>query len=411
MNAKDDKTKLVEWHADPNERSLQNLDAWHLGNTVHTVPTKGDLAAGGIESMMEGWRPETPIVGESTRVIGVGSCFARYFVLWLAENGFNKRADASPYSALVRYSAAFESPAVIAQQFRWAFDEFTPGSTVWIGKDKEVFEANEERRLLVRETLLRTDVLILTLGLSEVWYDNQTGEPLWRALTERHYDASKHVFRVETLHDTKRHLEKIEDIRCRYLPGMKVVYTVSPVRLKATFRPVSAITANSVSKAILRAALDEFLRERQEQVNRELFYFPSYEIVHDYFRDPFEEDNRHVTAFVASQVVQAFARHYCTPEMLARLGGASASPTGLRTLDNFLAFGPATGRDVRGDEYAARISDLESQVEDLQRTADERLKVIGELDKAARERLVLVEELHRACASLQEQLTAKGRRS
>jgi hypothetical protein len=400
---------LVEWHPDPANMSLQNLDSWYLGGgRVHVVPRKKEFAERGIQSLVEGWLPAAPLIGESTRVIGVGSCFARYFILWLAENGFNKSVDTSPYNALMRYGATFESPAVIAQQFRWAFGEFDSHDALWIGKDKEVFEANDERRKMVRATLEATDVLILTLGLSEVWYDKVTGEPLWRALTKRHYDPARHVFRVETMADTKRSLEKIEEIRKRHLPNLKIVYTVSPVRMTATFRPVSAITANSVSKAILRASLDEFLRERSELVNRELFYFPSYEIVHDFFRDPFEEDNRHVATFVASRIVQSFARYYCEPAMLDRMGRGEAA-TGSQKLDNFLDFAADAGRDASPDERTARIADLERQIEDLQRTCDARSTVIAELDKAARERLALVEELHHACAQLREELQARER--
>jgi hypothetical protein len=402
-----DRESLVEWHGDPDKLSMQNLDDWYLGGTVHRVPTKRDVASEGPRSLLEGWVPDKPIIGDTTRVIGLGSCFARYFILWLAENGFNKAADNSPHNALLRFGETFESPAVIAQQFRWAFDELPGKDALWIGKDKEVFEATEERRRLVRRTLEQTDVLILTLGLSEVWYDKQSGEPLWRALTRRHYDPERHVFRVESMQDTKRHLEKIEDIRRRHLPNLKVIFTVSPVRLTATFRPVSAISANSASKAILRAALDEFLRERGDLMNRQLFYFPSYEIVHDYFRDPFEEDNKHVTSYVASQIIRVFSRLYCAPEMLR---GSAAAPTGATKLDIFLDFAGANPDDAREREYGARVSDLERQVEELQRVADERLRLIGELDSAARERLALIDELHHACDELRERLAGGQRK-
>jgi len=60
--------------------------------------------------------------------------------------------------------------------------------------------------------------------------------------------------------ETRSALEEIDSIRRQYLPKTKIVYTISPVRLRATFRPISALTANSASKAILRAGLDEFLR-------------------------------------------------------------------------------------------------------------------------------------------------------
>ena len=404
----EDKERLTVWNVEPELISLANLDKWYLGEgPVHRVPTKAQLADNGMTQIMEGWAPERPLIGADTRVIGVGSCFARYFVLWLAERGFNRAVDSSPYNALVRYSAAFESPAVIAQQFRWAFDEFDSKNALWIGRDREVFEPNEERKRLVRDTLQKTDVLVLTLGLSEIWYDKVTGEPLWRALTRRYYDPARHAFRVETMADAKRHLEKIEDIRRRHLPDMKIIFTLSPIRLATTFRPVSALTANCASKAILRAALDEFLRDNGDRLGRELFYFPSYEMVTEYFRDPFEEDNRHVTSYVAGHVVRTFAQHFCTPEMLAAAPTASA-PTGWDKLDIFLDFSAAEQRDPRGNELTARIDDLERQVVELQSVADARQKVIEELDLAARERLALVERLHGECAALQERLVAPG---
>jgi hypothetical protein len=404
----EDKDRLTLWNVEPELISLANLDKWYLGEgPVQKIPTKAQLAQSGIAPILDGWRPDKPIIGADTRVIGVGSCFARYFVLWLAERGFNRAIDSSPYNALVRYSAAFESPAVIAQQFRWAFDEFDSRNALWIGKDKEVFEPNEERKRLVRDTFEKTDVLVLTLGLSEIWYDKQTGEPLWRALTRRYYDPARHAFRVETMADTKRYLEKIEDIRRRHLPNMKVIYTVSPIRLTSTFRPVSALSANSASKAILRGALDEFLRDHPDRLGKELFYFPSYEIVNDYFRDPFEEDNRHVTGFVAGHVLRTFAQNYCEPEMLAA-APTTAPPTGWDKLDIFLDFSADESRDPAGNELTARVAELERQVTELQSVADARLKVIEELDHAARERLALVERLHAEAAQLQQQLQAQG---
>ncbi len=92
-----EKQRLVDWHADPESMSLQNLDTWYLGGgTVHRVPTKKELAEKGIAALLDGWLPERPLIDASTRVIGVGSCFARYFILWLAEHGFNKGVEESP---------------------------------------------------------------------------------------------------------------------------------------------------------------------------------------------------------------------------------------------------------------------------------------------------------------------------
>jgi hypothetical protein len=93
-----------------------------------------------------------------------------------------------------------------------------------------------------------------------------------------------------------------------------VIFTLSPVPLIATFRPVSCISANSVSKAVLRVAVDELMRENR--ADDRLFYFPSFEIVTGYFRDPYTRDNRHVRPRVVQTIMEAFARHYVTPRSI-----------------------------------------------------------------------------------------------
>jgi len=159
--------------------------------------------------------------------LAVGSCFARYFTLWLAEHGFNRAFPESPYNALLQFCADFESPAVVAQQFRWAFDELDPTSLLWLDRNRKLVAATDAGKREVRATLEQADVVILTLGLSEVWYDKVSGEPLWRALTEDLFDPERHVFRVETLAQTMEWLEAIERLRQRYLPRLKIIYTIS----------------------------------------------------------------------------------------------------------------------------------------------------------------------------------------
>jgi GSCFA family protein len=144
-----------------------------------------------------------------------------------------------------------------------------------------------------------------------------------------YHDPRRHAFKVESVAETVRALEVIERIRARHLPRLRVLYTVSPLRFLATFRPVSAVTANSVSKAIVRAALDEFLRSRWELVNATYFYFPSYEIVTDVLVDPFTEDQNHLHEYVLALVLDLFARHYTTFEAAGVSSGIAAPAGGL----------------------------------------------------------------------------------
>jgi hypothetical protein len=338
------------------------------------LPDKTQLGTLGMDAVGEGWLPAEPLISRATRVVAIGSCFARYFILWLAEHGFNESIPESPYNALLRFGSLFESPASIAQQFRWAFGELGDKAVVWIDKNKEVFEASEERRQLVRDTLLATDVLILTLGLSEVWYDRVTGEPLWRALPVDQFDPGRHVFRVETMAQTLQWLEAIERLRARHVPDMKIIFTVSPVPLAVTFRPVSALTANSASKAIVRAALDEFLRNHQEEVGRRAFYFPSYELATNYFIDPYGPDNRHISPTVAAGIIHYFVKHYCSAEMIERTGRSLRDLDGTWQFEQFIQQSRIASADPQSGELLARIAALESRIVDLQKVCDERQK-------------------------------------
>ena len=391
---------LVEWSVDHSVMSPATLSRWYKGATYRRLPDKSQLGTLGMDAVGEGWLPAEPLISRATRVVAIGSCFARYFILWLAEHGFNESIPQSPYNALLRFGSLFESPASIAQQFRWAFGELDDKAVLWIDKNKEVFEASEVRRRLVRDTLLATDVVILTLGLSEVWYDRITGEPLWRALPVDRFDPERHVFRVDTTAQTLQWLETIERLRARHVPDMKIIFTVSPVPLGGTFRPVSALTANSASKAIVRAALDEFLRNHQEEVGRHVFYFPSYELAANYFIDPYGPDNRHVSPTVAAGIIHYFVKHYCSADVIERTGRSLRDVDGTGELEPFIQQSRIASTDPHSGELLARIAALEGRVADLQKVCDERQKVIEGLDRAARERLDLVHRLDAAVKRL-----------
>jgi hypothetical protein len=395
----DFKDGLVNWDARQDVVTPDNIAKWHKGAVYHQFPDKRALRADGGLCIAEGWLPRRPIIGRETRVLAIGSCFARNFTLWLAEHGFNRAFPDSPYNALLRFNADFESPAVVAQQFRWAFDELAAESLLWIDKNRHLVEATAEGKRHVRSTLEQTDVLVLTLGLSEVWYDKVSGEPLWRALTEDTFDPSRHVFRVETLAQTLEWLEAIERIRKAYLPRMKIVFTVSPIPLKTTFRPVSAITANSVSKAILRAALDEFLRRHDDALGTDLYYFPAYEFVTNYFVDPFREDGRHLAPIVPGTIISFFVRHFCEAGLAGeRIEGSLDSLPGGKVLERVMRHAAIVGESGVARELLVRIAELEEDLAGLQSICEARQEVIDGIKHEADERLQLVEELHKVAA-------------
>lgn len=369
--------------------SPNSMGRWHLGGVHNQYPDKSELETKGLQAVCSGWLPEHPFISARTRLLAVGSCFAQNFALWLSERGFGKQETSDPENALLRFNADFESPAVMAQQFRWAFDELDPVSMLWIDKHRHLIEATDEGKLAVRRTLEQADVMIMTLGLSEVWYDRLSGEPLWRALTDKTFDPDRHVFRVESVADTIEWLSCIERLRKRYLPSLRIIFTISPIPLKTTFRPVSAITANSVSKAILRCALDEFLRANSAEINHSLFYFPSYEMVTTYFSDPFVEDNRHIGNSIIDQIVAFFAAHYCEGIPVIDSHGSTDEAGQLEQV--FLS-----DSELRYRELETRLLVLQEEKSRLQDICDERKLVIDELAQAAAERLDVIDQLDKA---------------
>src|SRR5262249_53158642 len=108
-------------------------------------------------------------------------------------------------------------------------------------------------------------VVILTLGLAEAWFDEQTRLYLNAApppaVVRRHPGRfSLHLLSYE---DILGSLERIHDLlRVHGHPDLKMLVTVSPVPFKATFTGEDAIAANGYSKAVQRAACRAFVEDR-----------------------------------------------------------------------------------------------------------------------------------------------------
>jgi hypothetical protein len=199
----------------------------------------------------------------------------------------------------------------ILGQFEWALENKPQPADLWHGFRAEGYGYDEDVRLRTRDMMLGTDFFIITVGLSEIWYDEATGGVFWRAVPMRSYDPSRHKFRVSSIAETKANLARIYALVREHVPQAKILFTLSPIPLAATFRPASCLSANSASKAILRAALDELMRDNEADVNTRLFYFPSYEMVQHLFLQPWKADMRHLGDDIVATITKTFEAVYC----------------------------------------------------------------------------------------------------
>lgn len=285
---------------------------WYRGEHTSFNPSVANMRRpNAVEDfILAGWLPAEPFISPESKVTAFGSCFAEHISAYLNERNYTilNRSDSNAY--VVTMGEGIVNSYAIRQQFDWAFRGITPATELWHGYDAASFGYDEEVRASTLAIFEQTDVFILTFGLSEVWYDIPTGEVFWRAVPADKFDPSRHAFRVTTVEENKANIRWIYDTIREFRPGAKIVFTLSPIPLVATFRPVSCITANSVSKAVLRAALDEVVREvRDEGV---LHYWPSYEIVQNAFGSGrYREDRRHIKDEILSYIMGLFEANYC----------------------------------------------------------------------------------------------------
>ena len=288
--------------------------SWYRGPHTNFIPSKAQLRqANAVDQyILHGWLPEAPFIDQRCRITAFGSCFAQHLTKYLHDAGYNvlgKHLNLS--SHIIHFGEGMVNTFAIRQQLEWALEDKEFSENLWFGEHKEIATVDPRIKAETKQIIGTTEVFVITLGLSEIWYDKKTGEAFWRAIPSHMFEPSRHGFRVSSYEENYANLARIRDLIRAARPGAKIIFTLSPVPLMATFRPISCLTASSVSKAILRVAVDQLMRDCSG--DRDLFYFPSYEIVKDFFVDPYEADNRHPTPDVVEFVMKTFERHYCIP--------------------------------------------------------------------------------------------------
>lgn len=294
-------------------RDTREFRTWFRGEHTHFNPTAAQMIDDQAVPayILKGWLPDTPLITPDTQITAFGSCFAANISNWLSKRHFrvlNKQEDAKR-AYVVTCGEGMVNSFVIRQQFEWAWEGKVFDQPLWHGYKAEEFGYDPTVQAETRRIFDETDVFILTFGLSEVWYDEPTGNVFWRTIPKDVYDPARHKFRVSSVEENRANISAIYRLIRRHRPDAKVIVTLSPIPLIATFRDNSCITSNSVSKAVLRVALDETLREFRDEGH--LYYWPSYEIVTDVFKMPYKPDRRHPYIPVLDYIMTLFEHTWC----------------------------------------------------------------------------------------------------
>lgn len=270
-------------------------------------------------------------------VFTIGSCFARNIERVLQEQGFklpaldllNSEEDFKQIgnNVLNNYGA----PS-ICNELTWAFEDdineeacFYKVGNGWVDLHlNNTMRPTELDRLRLRRRALNAayrsietcDAVIITLGLSEVWFDTRTGYYLNTAPRRTMLRADPDRFELhvlsyeETISSLRRSVELIRD---KGRPDVRIVLTVSPVPMAATYRDVDVMVANTYSKSVLRSAAEDVVQSYDF-----VDYFPSYEsIILSERQQAYQDDNIHPTREVIELNIGRMVRAYTgEPEAL-----------------------------------------------------------------------------------------------
>lgn len=292
------------------------------------------------------FKPHTRFkLGSQDNIATGGSCFAQHVARNLPKLGLNhqvyepaptilpeQRAKELQYGAFsARYGNIYT-----AKQLRQVI-EFAFGlrplihigvetSTGWVdllrpGIQSEGFDSLHDLECdriyhyeCVKQLFLTADCFIFTLGLTEAWYDVGSGLvfpscPGTRAGTfspEMHKFVNFDV--IEIFDDLAWCVNFIKEIN----PGLKWIFTVSPVALAATATENNVLIATSSSKAALRVAADLLCKKFSH-----CEYFPSYEIVSSAatFGQFLDGDLRNISQRGVNFVMRVFKASFVDNEM------------------------------------------------------------------------------------------------
>ncbi|MFN2259920.1 MAG: GSCFA domain-containing protein, partial [Parasphingopyxis sp.] len=232
-------------------------------------------------------------------IFTIGSCFARNIEHELAQRGFK-----IPMRDLFKTDAFkgldteivnnFGTPSIY-NEIAWAFGEqqfdydlgfceVSPGKFVDLqmvpgirAASLDLVRARREGLFRATREMARCRIVIMTLGLVELWWDEEAqlylnSTPLPSVLRNAPERFSLHVLNFEECRD---YLQSAFEVMFRHgHEDLRVILTVSPVPMMATHRRTDVISANCYSKSVLRAVA-EHLVEADERIT----YFPSYETV------------------------------------------------------------------------------------------------------------------------------------
>jgi len=279
-------------------------------------------------------------INQSERVATAGSCFAQHISHRLSTIGFNYYVPESGDDFIetdrtklgygifsARYGNIYTVRQLL-QLFEETFGIRSKSESVWLrddGRYVDPFRPNieslgydnptaviAERKQhieYVKQVFLNSDIFVFTLGLTESWFNRSSGDvfPLAPGVSGGSYDPDTYGFVNFTVNDVIADLRSFLSQFKKINPSVRVLLTVSPVPLIATFENRHVLVSTTYSKSVLRVVAETAMND-YDWVD----YFPSYEIITGNFNAGryYELDLREISSIGVSHAMRCFLKNY-----------------------------------------------------------------------------------------------------
>ena len=286
-------------------------------NRTFRMPAKGENGYQDGVLLPKLWPRFKLAPGE--KIFTIGSCFAREIEKRLVSRGFDLPVCRYPVPDMLNeYNAG-----TILQRIESVFGGFSYEGEMGIEQtDKgyldlflHIHQTPVElpmlhyRRQVIAEIyneLKAADTVVITLGLTETWFDTihqcYVNKAPSRAAVAREPDRFQ-FHRMDVADVIDRVSNSIALINAN--GQKKILLTVSPIPIEATFSGTTAIVANSYSKAVLRVVVEQMIRQ-YENVD----YFPSFEIATSGGMAHYIDDNVHITEELVEVIINHMMANY-----------------------------------------------------------------------------------------------------
>lgn len=273
----------------------------------------------------------------------IGSCFAREIESTLMGLGFEVLSSVEDVEN-ASISNKYNLPTIL-NELQWALEpeqSFTddllynlPNNLCQdyhsvggeITGDRDYILKIHQSILKSFQRIMQADVVVLTLGLSEVWFDKKLGCYLNKAPSRSLIKLNPERFELHTLNykESYDYLINIHQLLTKYIKhDFKMLITVSPIPLQLTFRQQDVLAANTYSKAVLRTVVEEFVVSHNP-----VDYFPSFELVTLSYPQVVwgQKDYRHVDSLFVDYIMSVVIENYFEPITAKNLIGKKTQIT------------------------------------------------------------------------------------